>query len=152
MKNGTNTITVKEKMFCAEYIREHNVAASARKAGYKCPKQSGYRLLRKTIIKNHIAALEAQLKQAEAQALKEQYSYHIPKFFQDLELVKGLALKRKRFAPDGGCYIDPDLQAYLKSCELQAKTSGLFALDNQQKSNLTIDIPQIIDDSEKGEE
>lgn len=139
-------------MFCAEYIREHNATTSARKAGYKCPKQSGYRLLRKTVIKNYIADAEAQSKQAEAQALKEQYSYHIPKFFQDLERVKGLALERKRFAPDGGCYIDPDLQAYLKSCELQAKTSGLFVLDNQQKSNLTIDIPQIIDDSKTGKE
>lgn len=72
-----NNLTIKQRRFCEEYIKDSNATAAALRAGYSNRRASeiGYQLLQKTTVSAEVARMQSDLSEAtgiEVQALVQE--------------------------------------------------------------------------------
>lgn len=131
------SLTPKQAMFVAEYLKDLNATQAAIRAGYsgKTAEQQAYQLLQKTSVKEAIAE---QQKARETRTL-----ITTDKILADIEAIKQDAMQ-PIFDKDGN-KVMADRAAALKACELQGRHNGAWidkmAMDVKGTLNIISEFP-----------
>ncbi len=159
--------TKQEKAFCRVYVDTRNASKASRDAGYDTPQPAvtGFNLLRKVNIREHIASLQAQCQdellitphstilrlQARASTSIEHFTHRNPDGTLTIDMNKctndemqGIAHYKHVTKANGDIIQEIKLCDREKNEEMIAKRLGMFEEDNKQR------LPVVLSDEVEG--
>lgn len=140
-KSNLNRLTIKQRLFCEEYVKSQNASQSAIIAGYpaKTARSAGNRLINQSNIKNYLSQLREEVISQKGVDI----GWVMDKFITISErCMQEVPVLDKKGAPTGEYQFDSS--GANKAVEMIGKMLGAFERDNKQKTEAVTEVIRTI--------